>query len=262
LDKSNEHLSYQSISTYLNLKQVLSGKEINFIETHLKSCSTCKEEFETVYNEDMEMDNEVGEKKHKKTEIEFQSNTIKIFKISNFAKYAAAAAILVVVTIIYFYLSSKDDRILTQELQSKDSVTVKENRKEDLIVDKDSSNMIKSSPEEYIAEDISLSENFRENRILENFINRNVRSETIVQIISPSIEDTLSEPVIFKWLKPGGTNFITLILVDNKNKALYKANVDGNEIKYGGKLKPGLYYWKIESNGKLEVVGKFYIKAP
>jgi len=261
LDESKEHLSYQAIATYLNLKEVLSTKEKSFIENHLKSCSACKEKFDTVYNEDIEMDNEAEKKKLNKNTGTKQWNTFKIFRISSYTRYAAAAVILIVVTAtLYFYLSSKDDMALTQDLQEGDSIIVNEGKGIDLLVDKDSAEVNKPVPEEFIAEDLSLAESYRNNRVLDNFINRNVRSETIVQVISPSIADTLNEPISFKWTQPEGINLFTLILLDNKNKTIYKKNIDGNQITYSGILKPGLYYWKIESNGKLEAVGKFYIE--
>ena len=40
---------------------------------------------------------------------------------------------------------------------------------------------------------------FKENSVLENFINRNVRSEKSVEIISPNINDTLKNKLLLKW---------------------------------------------------------------
>src|SRR5690606_23418234 len=113
-------------------------------------------------------------------------------------------------------------------------------------------------------QDFASAEAYNENRILENFINRNVRSENLVRVITPSIGDTVTLPVIFKWKMENGkwkmeeTEF-TIIIVDNKNRTVYKNNVNVLEERYAGKLDKGLYYWKIMLNEKLESVGKFYI---
>ena len=55
-------------------------------------------------------------------------------------------------------------------------------------------------------------------------------------------------------------NSYILKIVDNKNKSVADKQVKEMDYTFSEMLKPGLYYWKIELNGKLEAVGKFYIR--
>ena len=100
---------------------------------------------------------------------------------------------------------------------------------------------------------------FATNNVLENFINRNVRSESKIVIASPESGDTVSTSITFKWKQISHVKELKLIVVNNKNKPVYQALVAGNQLSIDKKLNAGLYYWKLEAEGKLEAVGKFVV---
>ena len=100
---------------------------------------------------------------------------------------------------------------------------------------------------------------FATNDVLESFVNRNIRSETEIEIVQPNIDDTIKFPYTFKWNQKSFSGSNKLIIVDNQNNPLYQAEIGGKEITIDQKLNSGLYYWKLESNGKLASVGKFFV---
>ncbi len=112
--------------------------------------------------------------------------------------------------------------------------------------------------ESYIAQ-TNNPERFVPNRMLENFVERNVRSPGRTRLISPKIGDTLTSPYNFRWedRKKGGQ--FTLIILDNKNLEIWKDKTNSTGITVEKHLEPGLYYAKLESDGVLVQVGKFVV---
>lgn len=56
LDRTNNHLSIQSISSYINLPEILNDKEKEFIRDHLTECKTCTDSYELIFDETLELD--------------------------------------------------------------------------------------------------------------------------------------------------------------------------------------------------------------
>ena len=52
LDESNEHLSHQTLATYINLPGQLSEKERQFISNHLAECTDCSNKFNIIFDEE------------------------------------------------------------------------------------------------------------------------------------------------------------------------------------------------------------------
>lgn len=52
-----DHLSFETISTYINFYKLLSRKEKKFIEDHLQECAGCRDKFNDTYDEEFEFDN-------------------------------------------------------------------------------------------------------------------------------------------------------------------------------------------------------------
>ena len=233
LKNSEEHLSNAVIATYINLKYNLSEKEISFIENHICKCDECRKRLDGMIEEDLELGEVVM--------------THKIKKRNTFYVWATAATIIIAAGIgIYYYLLSPKQVIVENNKSLIDSLSLKENTQ-----------IIKESRKKEETNKYNQAD-FTANNILENFVNRNVRSESSVKIISPQIGDTLSVPINFKW-ENKKSNYI-FELVNNGNKFISKQALTDNHLIYKEKLNPGLYYWKILVDDKLEVVGKFYIK--
>ena len=256
LDETGGHLSFQALATYLNLKEKLSSKEKRFIESHLKVCTVCKEKYKIVLEEDIELDSILGDYEITKS----VAKTSRIFSITKYWKYTAAAAIVITIAaLFYFSFLVPGDEILTEEsipteqqIQSKESLTTQQ------------SELDKPTPEQKTEEE-NLAvpkgyESFAANSVLENFINRNIRSEKTIEIISPEIGADVGTTITFEWKRINSSGPLLFSVVDNKNNTVYEMTVDGTSLTTDKKFKAGLYYWKLQSEGKLEAVGKYFVR--
>ncbi len=159
--------------------------------------------------------------------------------------FAAAAAIIAIFIIGYFYFAPVEKKVISA---NENRVKVDSSKKETL-------------ENNLIAESQVNEEDFKTNPILENFINRNIRSEkSEINIISPHPNDTLKVPFDFHWrskLQPAQKK---IIIVNNKNKTVWEKVTAGDSLIFDGKLDIGLYYWKLFNNNNLITVSKFFIK--
>ena len=78
-------------------------------------------------------------------------------------------------------------------------------------------------------------------------------------MVSPSNGSTPGSKVSFDW-KREGTAALTLSVVDNRGKTIYRTQVDGVPFKLKQSLRPGLYYWKLQDDNELLYVGKFFMR--
>ncbi len=217
LDDSKEHLTYASLSVYRNLSDVLSRKEKIFFSNHLAVCPDCSMRLQEV--EDVEL-------------REIKKNYGRIFGFSpNIFRYAIAALLIVSVGIAVL--------IKTQNVQQENTVPQK-------IVE-----------EKQIAETIIDPEKFVPNQVLENFVERTVRSGQNISILTPAVGDTLSFPYTIRWQGPKENYTVTI--VNNNNVEIWKRAISSSEIVVNNKLDAGLYYLKLEVNEKLALVGKFVV---
>ncbi len=257
LDESKEHLSNEAIATYLNLKNILSEKEKEFIENHLKLCTECEKKFNLVVAEDKEMDEASLEEEHNQ-DIE-KKEAIKIFTLERIVKYSVAAIIAVGLVLATYYSFFQEEKVIITERKKTEHKL--DTLRKSVSMDSISIPLVKEAEKEG-QEKVKLKtdlKSFAVNDILESFVHRNIRSETEIEIMQPDIDDTIKFPFTFKWTQKSfmGTN--KLLIVDNQNKTLYQADISGKEITIDQKLTDGLYYWKLETNGKLGVVGKFFV---
>lgn len=100
--------------------------------------------------------------------------------------------------------------------------------------------------------------NYRVNSNLEVMIGSQSRSAD-VQIISPRNNVYLKGDILFAW-EETGLKPLHLKILDNRNEDLFEYKADGNRLEFKEKLRPGLYYWKLESKNDLLYVGKFFTK--
>jgi hypothetical protein len=245
LKSSNGHLSNAVMATYLILRENLSEKEISFIENHLSSCEHCNKRLNEMIEEDAEIDDLEGAELGDKDKRKFKKQN------NNYYIWAAAAMLVIAVGMGIFYIFQEDGKIeyVQDEKDFADSLITEERPVESEIPEEDESFQVEKK--EYDPSD------FAANTILENFINRNVRSTGSAKIISPEAGDTLNLPLIFKW---EGSREIKLEIVDNENKTVATETLSGGNFTYSGELNRGLYYWKILVDNKLQTVGKFFIK--
>ena len=102
-------------------------------------------------------------------------------------------------------------------------------------------------------------ENFEPNEMLENFVGRTMRSGARARFVTPQAGDTIIQPLTFRWEggKAGDINKITV--TDNKNVEVWRDSTIASHAEFTARVKPGLYYSKLEVNGKLVAVGKFFV---
>lgn len=187
-----------------------------------------------------------------------QGKTISKSGSGRYYLFAAAAAIIAIFIIGYFYFAPVKEKIITVKNKTVvDSSFAGKKEK----VEQNNNNGLKKTKENLIAENQINKEDFKANPVLENFINRNVRSEEKdITIITPHINDTLLVPFIFQWkskLQPG---LYRIVVVNNKNETVWVKTSNGDRLSFNGKLENGLYYWKIFSDDQLKAVSKFYIR--
>lgn len=235
LDDSHHHLSNETLATYNNLRGLLSEKELNFIQTHLISCKKCSELFALIQKEDAEFDS-------------IHLKTAKVSWQKSF-RYAAVAVLVIAIGVWYlFYFTTNDIE------------QVAEDRKE---VIEDSTNLIHPDENAAVQENQIKQEgkryspnDFAVSQVLENFINRNVRGEPAVKISAPQPGDTIILPSRFEW--ESSAEEFELAVMNNKNQTVFNVKLSDKSYWLEREFKPGLYYWKILVDGKLEAVGKFY----
>ncbi len=101
--------------------------------------------------------------------------------------------------------------------------------------------------------------NFRINRNLEYMIGSNYRSKS-VEVMTPANGETLEGRIHFSW-KALSKDALLLKILNNRNETLYTYPIDSDKertvFEFEERLKPGLYYWKLESGVDLVHVGKF-----
>ena len=104
-----------------------------------------------------------------------------------------------------------------------------------------------------------LADHYKPNDVLETFVDRHYRSAA-VEVISPGNTDTLLSPIVFKWKETEAAQAFTVIVVDNKNDEVWRGTTKGFSVTFDHKLKPGLYYWMLKSDGDMLSVGKFFVR--
>jgi len=95
---------------------------------------------------------------------------------------------------------------------------------------------------------------------LESLVETNFRSNSI-KVIAPKIAQQFNsrQKITFNFVNTlQRTLFIKI--VNNKEENVFTTDFIGDSYKLNCKLKPGLYYWKLETEDDLLYVGKFTIR--
>ncbi len=103
-----------------------------------------------------------------------------------------------------------------------------------------------------------LADNFSESPNLEDYVNSASRSASSI-VLSPNNGAVVHRQIRFEW-KPQGVGPVTVKILSNKEKVLKSVKLVGSKFLFTEKLKPGLYYWKLESKDELLYVGKILVK--
>lgn len=178
------------------------------------------------------------------------------FTFSKYYGYAAAAVIIVFLMIGYFYFSQPEKSTLTAD---KNKQTIDSSIAFQKPAVEPDTQKIKED-NNLIAQNRINPEDFKENIVLENFINRTTRSAGNIEIKSPAVNDTVKGKIELRWKSnlPAGNYHI--IIVNNKNQKIWEITTKNNQTEVQKKLAPGIYYWKIVSNNEMKDLGKFIVR--
>lgn len=81
-----------------------------------------------------------------------------------------------------------------------------------------------------------------------------------IEVHSPANHSSQEGIIVFSW-KDFTSEPLSLSIVNNRNDAVFHAPVAGSSLQFSGALRPGCYYWKLESAADLYFVGKFLVPA-
>lgn len=100
---------------------------------------------------------------------------------------------------------------------------------------------------------------FAPNPLLESFIERTVRSASAATLQFPANGDTLTVPFTFRWSGQQGKHEYSIAVVDNGNNDVWKGGTTTAEMQFNQAVSSGLFYVKLEEDGKLVQVAKFLV---
>lgn len=220
LDSSGIHLTYSAVSSYLNAEDRMSIKERSFLKEHLDTCRECGEKEEEI----REIEGITDQKN--------QANILHVLPM--FIRHSAAAILLVGIGIsMYVLLDERGPEQTVHQMQKIDP------------------SVAESTPDP---------SRFIPNGTLENFIGRTFRSSGKIVGFTPAAGDTVANPVQMQWKGEDLSPTTTVSVVDNENRERWRKSTAVKRITIDTILPPGLYYVKLEPNGKLIFVSKFIIE--
>ncbi|MFZ4619930.1 MAG: hypothetical protein ACOYNS_05175 [Bacteroidota bacterium] len=232
---SDGHLNENGISLYADALLLDKQKQLPpQITEHVELCDDCKEQVFGLY--------EVMQEQPVDTSLPHPYFDAP-HKILSFSIYYRAAAIFVLAVAggtAYFLYSSRQ----SSEVPPPVHVSIP-------IVPTDSTPAEKGNDEHAIVENSIPSSN------LEDLVTSNFRSSSI-EVLTPVAEAIVSSPITFRWKEY--PHAVILRILNNKDVTLLTANVKTNTFVTSRSFLPGLYYWKLEDDGELLFVGKFFVK--
>ncbi len=246
----NYIITNEIIDKYL-LHQLQEGEESEF-EEHILFCEECMETLEQrkatigiIRNElpkEMNLRVSAISKKNKKPKLQFNF----------FLKIAASIILIVSFTWFGIYLFNKNGEEIEAEIiepDNKDSVI--EEKKDSIIENK--------IIEKDIKEKKLLAVAYRTMPEFENYIKNPVRGEEL-KVLSPKLNSQLKQnkELTIKW-ESSVHDSLNFVVFDNKANVVFEKKI-ASIHKYLQKLKPGLYYWQLETDDESLFTSKFTIK--
>jgi len=109
--------------------------------------------------------------------------------------------------------------------------------------------------------------NFEVNPYLESVMQQTYQtSDVSISILSPQTGENFDGTILFQWeIKKEGDLFsgpFDLKILNNQEGLIHSERVHGNQLKLERRLTPGLYYWTLEDNGEMLILGKFFVSKP
>ncbi|QQS36569.1 MAG: hypothetical protein IPM56_01045 [Ignavibacteriales bacterium] len=250
LNETNEHLNSECLSNFLNAKELFSDDEIIFFESHLNSCSICREALVSLSIEDNQV-----EPYSNKTPYPIQKSESWIARNFKLLKYAAAIVFIIFIFILMFYDPDAGKNNLQTNLpEIPDTVDFVIQSPRDPAQDKN------LPDEKSLIARQDVTEQFHQNILLENFISQSRTENRNIRILSPILDEVVSTNISFKWRMNSHAGNLRFVIVDNKNNTQYSTMVSGSGLTIEKRFKEGLYYWKLYANETLEAAGRFIVQ--
>ncbi len=190
-------------------------------------------------------------------------NPKRVYKNTNKFLYASAAVFLIFITIYLLIINPNQTKrtklIKIVEPASKaiaDSVPVYADTIRNLDTSKHVEEKVQVAEKNIPQLPAKISPEFKNNSYLENYVNKDKENGII---INPGIGDTMRKQITFKWT-PLEAEEYDMSIVNNKNQEIWNKSLADTRVTVFQKFDPGVYYWKISVKGKLETVGKFFVK--
>jgi len=99
--------------------------------------------------------------------------------------------------------------------------------------------------------------NFTPSSNLEDLIDSELRAASL-EMLAPKNGSEVQDEIVFKW-RGEPLEGLQLKILNNREEALFNFPAPDGQLIFSEKLRPGLYYWKLETEEELLHVGKFYV---
>jgi hypothetical protein len=237
---ANDHLSEEAVALYVDALKLNQLRKLPYdLRDHVSECVSCRISVEQLFSLLEE------EKYDQETVHPFFSSRRGLLGKEISYYYKLAAMVLVAVGIVaacYYFIVRQESGPQVPNVTAVGSLKPP--------VDQHSPEVQKHS--ELLAENYSPYPN------LEDMVNVHFRSGNL-QITSPLEDQTAGKNILFAW-RGGSAGKVELKIIDNKGGEAFSVSTEIDNYRFSGTLKPGLYYWKLESNDELLHVGKFAVR--
>ncbi len=229
----------------------LTAEQESELEEHLLFCEECSETYEKRRTVIAIIKNELPKEIMLREKI---SNKRKIISVKSFFFLKIAASVIIIFSLTRLCIN------LFSEKEQHNEAEIIEYKTEDSMVEKKtdsiSENKIIKNREKQ--NNIQLAETFNPLPEFENFIKNPVRSENL-KVLLPKLNSKfkINETIRIEWEFEAFDSLI-FVVFDNKAKLIFEKRIASNYI-FLQNLKPGLYYWQLETLEEALFTGKFSI---
>ncbi len=244
----------------------LSEEEEMAFEEHLLYCSKCREEVGklkriiiSIKQSEIEKVMASGEKK--------MNARVKTGKGILLLKIAAGIIVLVSISLVAYYFSgnkmnhfeNRKKQIVVTQFDSSNILT---NKRERMVPEKPQDVVINDSGTADIVpqqDETFLTQAFSQNQLFETAIeNINRSGKLLVEIPKNTDRFNRNYKIEFKWKSEPPMDFV-LVVFTNTGKVVFEEAVS-SPYKLNKTLKPGLYYWQLETDMEALYTGKFVVE--
>lgn len=262
--KEDGHLTEEGIALYAETLQsenwTVLAKEVGF---HIEDCSVCHGEALALYALLSEMDKA---KEEKGVDNKVGGRLVQMRMV----RWAMVAVLAGLSFYFYRYLDrpntqnniQKDQPIANEERENADTTPIAKEEKESTTPKKENteSSPIPTAPVPKPDNRDLYASNFVPSEQMEALLTDAVRGDDL-ELIRPKQKAVfqVQENILFEW---AGTNEEALFLQieNNKGEKVYQTPLSNLQFNFQADLPPGLYYWRLESEEDLLMLGRLELE--